>query len=48
MVAIGLDRVETQYHAEDYEEEACHLEPQLVERADNATENLFQSACHVR
>ena len=38
--------METERHANNDKESTGHFEPELVKRTDDATENLFEFACH--
>ena len=46
--SIRLKYVESQRYTDNHKKGARHLEPKLMERPENATENLSQFACHER
>jgi hypothetical protein len=48
LTSVGLKYVKGQRHADYHKEGACHFEPKLMKRPDNASEHLFQFASHDR
>lgn len=46
--SVGLKDVIGQHHSDYHKEGACHFEPELMKRPEDAPEHLFQFASHER
>ena len=48
MGSVGFEDMKGQDHADYHKEGACHFEPELMKRPEDAPEHLFQFASHER